>query len=106
MLGTEIIILSSDRYTERIVARVPKGGTTEDIIGFTVFSDYRAFLRDLAIPCPGNTNGDSVVDTADLLALLSLWGKCPGDCPADFDGNGVVDTADLLELLANWGPCP
>lgn len=55
---------------------------------------------------PGDVNGDGVVDTADLLALLGAWGDCPDppeECPADFDGDGTVGTADLLLLLGNWG---
>jgi hypothetical protein len=56
--------------------------------------------------CPGDVNGDGVVNTSDLLALLAAWGDCPDppeECPADFDGDGDVDTSDLLTLLANWG---
>jgi hypothetical protein len=56
-------------------------------------------------PCLGDTNGDDVVDTADLVTLLADWGDCEGDCPADFNDDGVVDTEDLVTLLANWGPC-
>jgi hypothetical protein len=55
---------------------------------------------------PGDVNGDGVVNTEDLLALLAAWGNCPDppeDCPADFNGDGVVNTEDLLTLLANWG---
>jgi hypothetical protein len=50
-------------------------------------------------------NGDGVVNTPDLLALLAAWGPCPDppECPADLDGDGVVGTADLLILLAHWG---
>jgi hypothetical protein len=55
-------------------------------------------------PCP-DTNGDGVVDTADLVGLLASWGPCPG-CTADFNGDDVVDTTDLITLLAGWGPCP
>jgi hypothetical protein len=29
---------------------------------------------------------------------------CTG-CPGDLNGDGVVDGADLASLLANWGPC-
>ena len=48
-------------------------------------------------------NGDGVVDTADLLDLLSTWGACDGpNCPADLNGDGMVDTADLLEMLSKW----
>jgi hypothetical protein len=54
---------------------------------------------------PGDVNGDGIVDTVDLLALLAAWGDCPDppeECPPDFDGDGEVGTADLLLLLANW----
>jgi hypothetical protein len=47
-------------------------------------------------------NCDGVVDGADLLILLSSWGKC-NECPADLNNDGVVDGADLLILLSNWG---
>lgn len=50
----------------------------------------------------GDLNGDGVVDTSDLLALLGQWGPC-GACSADIDGDGGVGVGDLLMLLANWG---
>jgi len=56
--------------------------------------------------CPGDLNGDGVVDSADLLLLLNAWGDChaaPANCPADLNGDGVVDSADLLLLLGAWG---
>ncbi len=56
---------------------------------------------DLLISKLGDTNGDAVVDTADLLELLAAWGPC-ADCPADFDGNGEVNVTDLLILLSNF----
>jgi hypothetical protein len=52
--------------------------------------------------CPADLDGDSDVDTADLLILLGAWGTPEGD--VDFDGD--TDTADLLALLAAWGECP
>ena len=55
--------------------------------------------------CPGDADASRVVDFADVLAVLSVWGPCPG-CPEDFDGSGVVDVTDLLVVLASWGPCP
>jgi len=54
---------------------------------------------------PADINGDGVVDTLDLLALLADWGPCPpppADCPADLNADGVVDVLDLLILLGNW----
>ena len=50
-------------------------------------------------------DGDNVVGTSDLLALLGAWGTNPGG-PPDYDGNGSVGTEDLLALLAEWGTCP
>lgn len=60
---------------------------------------------EIFFPCAGDTNGDGVVSTIDLLNLLAAWNVGPG-CVADIDGNGVVKTGDLLALLVNWGPCP
>jgi len=54
--------------------------------------------------CPADLNGDGVVDFADLLVMLSVWGACEG-CPEDLNGDGFVDFADLLELLSAWGDC-
>jgi len=57
-------------------------------------------------PCPADTDGDTVVDVTDLLALLAAWGACAPPCPPDIDDSGVVDVTDLLALLAAWGACP
>jgi hypothetical protein len=54
--------------------------------------------------CPGDINGDDVVNVIDLLALLEAWGQIGG--PADCNNDGIVNTADLLLLLGNWGDCP
>lgn len=54
--------------------------------------------------CPGDLNGDNVVDVSDLLILLGAWGPCPG-CAADLNGDNVVDVSDLLILLGAWGAC-
>jgi YVTN family beta-propeller protein len=58
--------------------------------------------------CPGDMNGDRVVNTADLTAFLGIFGATvtPG-VPGDFDGNGSVNTADLTFFLGNFGgSCP
>jgi hypothetical protein len=53
--------------------------------------------------CPGDLNGDLLVDQADLGILLGDWGCTGGDCPGDIDGDGDTDQADLGALLANYG---
>ncbi|MEC9372523.1 MAG: SBBP repeat-containing protein [Planctomycetota bacterium] len=53
---------------------------------------------------PGDLNGDGIVNSTDLGALLGAWGPCAmvGPCAADIDGDGVVGTADLAALLGSW----
>ena len=55
-------------------------------------------------PCPGDMNGDRIVNTADLTAFLGMFGRgvSPGN-PGDFNGSGTVNTADLTILLSGYG---
>jgi hypothetical protein len=55
------------------------------------------------VDCPGDINGDGIVDGADLSTLLGAWADSGG--PADIDGSGLVDGADLATLLGEWGDC-
>ena len=69
--------------------------------------DVRIFgVSCAAASCPGDTNGDGIVDTEDLGALIAAWGPAGSNTPDDLDGNGVVDTSDLGSLIAAWGECP
>jgi hypothetical protein len=56
-------------------------------------------------PCPGDVNGDAVVDLTDLATLLAHFGAASGATPADgnLDGDGDVDLADLTQLLSHFG---
>ena len=51
--------------------------------------------------CDGDTNGDGVVDIADILAILDDW----GGSDADMTGDGAVNIDDLLVVIGNWGQC-
>lgn len=62
-------------------------------------------------PCPADINGNGAVDVADLLAVITAWGRCavPTSCPADVappEHDGVVNVSDLLSVITNWGACP
>lgn len=50
---------------------------------------------------PADLNGDGLVNSADLAALLGAWG--PGSSAADINGDGFVNSADLAALLGAWG---
>lgn len=48
-----------------------------------------------------------IIGALDLLILLVNWGPCDSeDCPGDYNGDGVVDNEDLLILLDLWGLGP
>lgn len=55
--------------------------------------------------CPGDANGDRVVNFADLNVVLSSFGiiGTPGSVPGDLNGDGVVNFADLNEVLSFFG---
>ena len=56
--------------------------------------------------CPGDTNGDAVVNVDDVLNVLANWGAGPFEPPgADTNTDGVVNVTDFLRVLAGWGPC-
>ncbi len=58
--------------------------------------------------CVGDVNGNSAVNVADLLAVISGWGPCPNpnNCPADINNDDTVNVADLLAVISHWGACP
>jgi hypothetical protein len=58
----------------------------------------------IAIPCPADTTGDSVVNVSDLLMVINNWG--PNGGPADINSDGVVNVSDLLAVINAWGACP
>lgn len=66
--------------------------------------DEQSFQLDFTPPCPGDLNGDLIVNVADLIQMLIAWGPNPGD-PADLNGDGIVNVLDLLQLLTVWGSC-
>ena len=51
--------------------------------------------------CDADLNDDGVIDTDDLLAMLSAWGS--NDPAADLDENNIVNIKDLLILLGDFG---
>ena len=64
-----------------------------------------AFLNaTLGDPCQGDANADGLVDSADLVLILSLWGtEVEPFTPGDATGDGMVDFSDLLAAISNWG---
>jgi hypothetical protein len=65
-----------------------------------VFAGHRG-----AVSCPGDVNGDQVVDVLDLIAVLTSWGPSLGVRPADVNRDGVVNGQDLVVIVHRWGNC-
>jgi hypothetical protein len=53
--------------------------------------------------CPGDVNGDGLIDFADLNAMLSEFGHLGDVVDADLDLDGDVDFTDLNAVLSNFG---
>jgi hypothetical protein len=68
----------------------------------TPLASFRWISPATLAPCPADLNCSSIVDGADLGALLGNWGL-PGT--GDLDGDGNTNGSDLGILLGNWGSC-
>ncbi len=50
--------------------------------------------------CPGDFNGDGIVDRQDFLDFLSAWWA--GNPLADWNNDGTVNTQDFIAYLGDW----
>lgn len=74
-----------------------------------VLALYQSFVPPPS--CPGDINGDRVINTTDLTLLLLRFGEtaAPGSpaAAADLNADGVVNTSDLVLFLSRFGnACP
>jgi hypothetical protein len=57
--------------------------------------------------CPADVapqpNGNSIVNTDDLLLVISTWG--PGGA-GDVNHDGAVNVDDMIAVIVAWGACP
>ncbi len=56
-------------------------------------------------PCPGDFNGDRVVNGPDLAEIFTNWYATNRE-DLDLNGDGFIDRQDVNRLLQQWGPCP
>ncbi len=61
-----------------------------------------ASIQFAPIGCPGDMNGDDVVNGADLATVIAVWGEDVGSLTPN---SSPIGGDDLARLLANWGPC-
>jgi hypothetical protein len=79
-------------------------GTSPILFGYHEESPFWAYRGG---ECPGDIDGNGIVEIRDIVILLSQWG-CPFEpCSADIDGDGDVALSDLALLLSNFSEyCP
>lgn len=107
-------VLDGDTSWNYRLLRPNSGATGSDTFTYEVSatsgtSSVATVTVVYGVSCPGDTNGDGMVNVTDLGALLGNFGVPSGATLADgdFDGDGDVDITDLGNLLANFGSiCP
>lgn len=68
--------------------------------GFNLTQGFQQYYQNSA--CMGDLDNNGVINTNDLLLLLSNYG-CTENCLADLSGDGIVTTSDLLLFLTVFG---
>lgn len=106
----QVMIQTGDEIDGRMVTGLDSANynTMGDIAVMATFGSRpsligHALLRispPVGALCTGDANTDGLVNTGDLLILLSNFNQPGGFSQGDFSGDGVVDTGDLLALLA------
>lgn len=109
-IGDETVLSSEDPV---LCVRADLDGTGgEDVVlveadaagaSFAIGSIARPVLLEAQVGCPGDLDGNGIVDGADLGVVLVRWGLSG---QGDLNGDGVIDGADLGALLVAWGACP
>ncbi|GIK18398.1 MAG: hypothetical protein DYG93_07350 [Leptolyngbya sp. PLA2] len=99
--------LSEEQWMETVgpgIAIVPVGDLVAATGGFTMPASMPATLLLTAVPaepdghaCPADFNGDTVINTLDVLAFLNAYVAL--DPRADFNGDTVINTLDVLAFL-------
>ncbi|MFZ9913744.1 MAG: hypothetical protein ACO3IB_00190, partial [Phycisphaerales bacterium] len=98
-----------DFFTLRILTPDCNGNLVADAVEIANGSAGDANVDGVpdSCQCFADVIQNSIVDGADLSALLSVWGTAGGLYPrADCNGDGTVNGADLSIVLSGWGACP
>jgi lysyl endopeptidase len=87
-------VTAGQTYLIRVLSKVPLADAGN--LGITLIPDV------VKPACPGDVDGDGVVNADDLGILLSNFG-CTSNCQADLNDDGTVNADDLGILLSAMG---
>lgn len=116
-------ILASDGVTVLASVNAQAAGGIETINNFNVAANTNYFIRVTSAtvgnvqtqlyridvqqgtlpPCPGDANGDHVVNFSDLNIVLGQFGQTGPGLAGDVNGDGTVNFSDLNIVLSNFG---
>ena len=77
--------------------------------------DFPANVIPLVAPCPGDLNGDSIVDDSDFVIFAEAYNlldcvdpAMPAGCPADLNADLIVDDSDFVLFASAYDAllCP
>lgn len=93
--------------TESIEDFVFETGGTYYLRVFTTSSTsdiqlYRLEMNFVGVGCPGDANGDNVVDFSDLNIVLFQFNQVGPSLIGDLNEDGIVDFGDLNLVLSNY----
>jgi hypothetical protein len=73
--------------------------------GFTAWDSVTRASFRTAPACPGDANGDGIVNFSDITSVLANFGNAygPGTGTGDANGDGAVNFSDITTVLANFG---
>ncbi len=108
----EVPLFEITRYTSHV--QLPPGILEYDheyfwgvnAVGFAGEQTSMPFARSFRTRALADFNGDGVIGSVDLAALIGAWGVCPEppfQCLSDIDGDNVVGAMDLAIMLGAWG---
>ena len=105
-IDLELEVLENAMAEGSIFARVSDGELQGcGFVNSGVHAPRLVVNYEIPLPdCPGDLNGDRVVDGTDISMILGYWGH--SDSAYDVDGDGLVDGVDLSIVLGEWGDCP
>ena len=73
--------------------------------GHAEFMVYEGYSYSVIVAGENFDSDSRLLGTVEL-SDFDIDAPVVDPCPGDVNGDGVVDVPDLLELLAAWGPCP
>lgn len=92
------LLLGGMTFAEAVYSAIPALSWQQTPLG-----DPLATVRVSAFPCPGDSDGNSVVDFLDLNRVLSGFGMSGACLAGDINRDGVVNFLDLNLVLGNYG---